>query len=108
MVMSARWAEEAPAEQRCRSYMGYPCLVALLLLLLNAAKWVVLATAGLGGACPALDATLLRLGRAVAAGHALLIGCGHLLCSVCVPHCGNRCPFCRNEFSTYARFYGQP
>ena len=36
----------------------------------------------------------------------LLIGCGHLLCDRCARSVGGRCPFCRSEFDTIARFYG--
>mmetsp|Transcript_73681 Transcript_73681/g.123060 ORF Transcript_73681/g.123060 Transcript_73681/m.123060 type:complete len:241 (+) Transcript_73681:2-724(+) len=42
------------------------------------------------------------LSRAV---DALLVGCGHLLCRACVPHCNGRCPFCRANFSSAAHFY---
>lgn len=36
---------------------------------------------------------------------ALLVGCGHLMCRQCVPHCNGKCPFCRREFAQAALFY---
>jgi Zinc finger, C3HC4 type (RING finger) len=34
-----------------------------------------------------------------------IIPCGHLLCSVCVPMCGQRCPVCRGHMADTVRIY---
>ena len=40
---------------------------------------------------------------------ALIDGCGHLICRACVQpmvdSTGNRCPFCRSEFTSVSHFY---
>ena len=39
----------------------------------------------------------------------LIDGCGHLICRACVQpmvnSTGNRCPFCRSEFTSVSHFY---